>query len=715
MWLIERARNIITRFQEPVPRRLRGEVAQADPHRLFPGTMPFNPSVLITRKGMEVFDEMRRDDQVKAAMVFKKHAVLAGGWRIESPGDRPEDWEPAAFAREMLSNLEGTFEEALLSIMTNLDYGFSITEKIFTDDQGDLVIKALKTRRPHTFDFPQDEYGNVLSIQQQTTNGIQTYPREKFIHYAYQNEFGNPYGVSDLEACYRPWWFKANAYIWQGMLLERFGVPPVIAKYRNLDAQQVEILKDVLKNLQAATAAIVPFEDDPDDIDFWSPEMAGQVATVFKPAMDMYNVDIARGALMPGLLGLTPEQAVGSMARAKVIFDTFMYVRDFIASSLEERIVNEQILRPVLDLNFNLEDYPRFVLLPIDDGLQEELFKAWVELVKVGAVQSTLADEAHLRDLMDFPEREPDDEEEEPSDDEPESPEGAPEEFVMPTQGRMPQGEPVRREHTEAERRTVVFTELERMMDEVEARGVEKLVGVLRRAAQKLERPSSGLPQFTGRRSLETAFQELMTEAYAAGRRSVRRSELRRTTEAQEEEVIGLFSPQAALNYLRRKAVFISGVMSDRILQAVRNTLLAGLRAGETQDEQVQRVREVMRPWVDPAVSEPARVSTIVRTNVTEAFNVGRLAEFRNLGQRVVPQVQYSAILDSRTTEICRFLDERVFDLNDPALSRLTPPNHFNCRSILVPVTQDLIVTRAELVSRREAVRAEELAGEGFT
>src|SRR6266853_2010682 len=54
---------------------IRGEIAFADPRRLFPGAQPyatFNPSQLVGLKGMQVFDEMRRDDQVKAALAFKK-------------------------------------------------------------------------------------------------------------------------------------------------------------------------------------------------------------------------------------------------------------------------------------------------------------------------------------------------------------------------------------------------------------------------------------------------------------------------------------------------------------------------------------------------------------------------------------------------------------------------------------------------------------------
>ena len=52
---------------------------------------------------------------------------------------------------------------------------------------------------------------------------------------------------------------------------------------------------------------------------------------------------------------------------------------------------------------------------------------------------------------------------------------------------------------------------------------------------------------------------------------------------------------------------------------------------------------------------------------------------------------RYSAILDSRTTEVCRFLDGKIFKPTDPELASLTPPNHFNCRSSIVPLVVGVI------------------------
>lgn len=49
---------------------------------------------------------------------------------------------------------------------------------------------------------------------------------------------------------------------------------------------------------------------------------------------------------------------------------------------------------------------------------------------------------------------------------------------------------------------------------------------------------------------------------------------------------------------------------------------------------------------------------------------------------------RWSSILDARTTLGCRLLDDWVAPLSDPRMKALSPPRHFNCRAVLVPVWQ---------------------------
>jgi hypothetical protein len=376
------------------------ELSLADPLVLFDRGQfqQYNPNILVRTKGLKIFDSIRRDEQAKAALLFKKHMVTSSGWKIVPPtGKDANEHEPTMFIQDQLDNLKGTLEKNILSIMTALDYGYSITEKVFgTIDEGKysgkVGLSALKTRRPHSFTFKQDEHANIEYIVQTTLKGFIKLPPAKFVIYSYQSEFGNAYGVSDLDSAYRPWWFKDHAYKWLGMYLERFGIPPIFALY-NKDKYKgptLNKLKNALKNLQAATSGVIP-RGDKDDIELWTPEVAGQAARVFLPILEKYDTDIAKSILMPGQLGISPETSTGSQARAVKIFEMFMI---------------EQVVKPLFDLNYtNPDDLPSFKWNPIDDEANLELLKTWNDMVSGNIVINTPEDEAHVRASMKFPER----------------------------------------------------------------------------------------------------------------------------------------------------------------------------------------------------------------------------------------------------------------------------------------------------------------------
>jgi SPP1 gp7 family putative phage head morphogenesis protein len=54
----------------------------------------------------------------------------------------------------------------------------------------------------------------------------------------------------------------------------------------------------------------------------------------------------------------------------------------------------------------------------------------------------------------------------------------------------------------------------------------------------------------------------------------------------------------------------------------------------------------------------------------------------------VLPLLEYSAVMDKRTSEICRPLDGIIAPVNDPIWKRVAPLNHFNCRCMLLPLSE---------------------------
>lgn len=732
-------------FLDPQPAtiaRSLGEVAQADPSRGIFGkwkSTPYNPSELVSKKGMAVFDRMKKDDQVKAALLFKKHAVMAGGWKIEVPEGQPEEWEPAKFIEWTLKNgnqewdriLEASFDHALIEILTAIDYGFSITEKVLTPLEfgpfaGKIGLQALKTRKPHDFEFSTDEWGNLLQngIMQRQSGGNKDLPREKFLIYVYQHQFSNWYGESDLEAAYRPWWIKDNAYKWLAMLLERYGVPSVFFLYgQGYTDAQINALKKIAQNWQSATSGVI-HKPTKDALDTWAPELAKQ-AEIFINSLEKFDRDIARSILMPSLIGATSDGETGSYARSQTHFDLFMMIVDFVRLEVSA-VLNQQLVRPLTDINYDVDEYPYFCFNPIDTAKKVELLKEWLAAVKESVVEKQEGDEDHVRAILGFPEKNEADRK---------KPKPSPIHGMNPNNPFDPSQEKEEREEYTVKlnrqknkfERTVDFAQIESGLNRLEESTKEKVKEILSESREalisyvnrNLQRKPGIVKDLRLQRmgELQSTFREFFRASFEHGTQTLK-SELPKKF----KETGPSFVPADALKYLNEKALQVSGVLKEKLLSDAKQILLNAIKTGEPLATTIEKLNDLFDPYVgDPTVLvegdpiAPYRLETIIRTNATDAFNQGRLVQARDPEiVRFIRGMEYSAILDGRTTEICASLDGKIIRMGDPSLSRLSPPNHFNCRSILVPVTPDIEVDDAQFASQQEIGNALELAGTGF-
>lgn len=165
-----------------------------------------NPDELVGRKGMRIYRQMLADDQVKAALALKKHAILSTGWDVVPASDSPQDVEVAEFCAHVFTKMDGSLDDNLLSILSALQFGFSCSELVYRplisgQFTGKIGLRAIKTRKPDEFAFLVDAHDNLLE------NGIEQFGRKmpswKFVIFSAGKEFDNHYGTSDLRAAYR--------------------------------------------------------------------------------------------------------------------------------------------------------------------------------------------------------------------------------------------------------------------------------------------------------------------------------------------------------------------------------------------------------------------------------------------------------------------------------------------------------------------------------
>lgn len=77
----------------------------------------------------------------------------------------------------------------------------------------------------------------------------------------------------------------------------------------------------------------------------------------------------------------------------------------------------------------------------------------------------------------------------------------------------------------------------------------------------------------------------------------------------------------------------------------------------------------------------------LVRTEVNYISNQATMDSYKNSG--VVDKFKILATLDSRTSEICREMDGKVFNVSESQVSVNTPPFHVRCRTTTVPYFDD--------------------------
>lgn len=111
-----------------------------------------------------------------------------------------------------------------------------------------------------------------------------------------------------------------------------------------------------------------------------------------------------------------------------------------------------------------------------------------------------------------------------------------------------------------------------------------------------------------------------------------------------------------------------SSDVKNQVEIAVRTAVLEGL----TAQQAVAKVRGNYN------IAEK-RMVTFIRTSIQSATNMATVETFK---KNNIKKYKYLAILDSRTTQICKSLNGKIFKFGEGPF----PPVHYNCRSFIVPV-----------------------------
>ena len=661
---------------------------------------PYNPDPLVEGQSYRIYEEMRQDEQIKVTLSLKKDFAIGTGWKIDC-----ENEEITEFITNSLKNINETsgmdscFEDILRDILSSYDFGFSLSEPVWElrdFPEGKLYwYKTIKTRPPHGFTITLDDYGDVSRIDQYTDKGPLELDPKIFLHHVYQQEFGNPFGLSDLFSAHPAW--KAKKFIarFMNMYLERYASPTTVGKYKQgMTTNEIARFHAMLETIQQNTVITVP---ESAIVEFV--QSARDASDAYIKALDYFNLQIMRSILVPDLLGIGGAQTSGgSYALGEKHFRMFMGTVEKDRKSLARKFTLK-IVRPLVRANFG--DIPcEFQFIPFNDDNMAEYLKIWISAVNGKAFKPNPEEINYLRRSTGFPEGDvvevelpqpfgPNGQPVAPANKKPAENKPAPE---TKEQKLLSGGVMIFRQLTTYEAK-VDFAVVKQTMEtgeksitpQLEKAGKDIIVDFIDQIREKnivkrgsIQSLEAIQPKFLKplNNLIKGYFHTIFNQSVNLARKELFKDGTKKF--AAED-----FLPQEILDLLDEETFKIVGDYVTQVTKKGKNIIVQGIKDGVSEQELTAMLKEVM-------IGESEKwLATLVRTKTTEIMNDARKAYWENdpIAKQVVEAYQFSAIIDERTSEVCSELDGQIFE-QGAFIDKVTPPLHPNCRSLLVPVTR---------------------------
>ncbi len=251
---------------------------------------------------LKVVNEMRTDPTVAAALNVYRMMMTRVKWTVAPPAGASEtDKERAEFAQSCMDDMEGSWKQFISEVITYLDYGFSVQEKVFRrrltrngskHNDGLVGLRKIAPRSQDTirhWNFTDDgrelvsisqsllhiESGARYMANTDQKNGMIEIPRSKFMLFSVDSVKGNPEGKSLLKSVYLP--YKQLTMLKEQLLLgiakDLAAVPIVFLPPELMDADAApekkaayQAYQTLVNNVAAGTqrGIVMPMMYDPE-------------------------------------------------------------------------------------------------------------------------------------------------------------------------------------------------------------------------------------------------------------------------------------------------------------------------------------------------------------------------------------------------------------------------------------------------------------------
>lgn len=651
---------------------------------------PWNPDDLYQKTGdYSIYEEMLQDDQVSVCLQLKKDLVIGAGFDIQ-PGDEGQE-EVVEFLKEALvDNPSSTLDDDIEEILSAYEFGFSLTEKVFeVGGDGMLRLKKLYTRDPNSWLIHTDTKGLVEKIQQRSTpEGDKTIEPKSLIHFVNKPKFQNHYGQSDLRAAYAAWFAKRQCFKYLAIFMEKAASPIPVGRYEKTAPQSaVDKLFQILKKFQTKTAITIPKDVE---VEFLEAKSDGEV---FHKAINLFNMFIGRALFIPDLVGFQGSETGGgsySLGKDQIkLF--FQHIQR--RKAQVEKALNRHLIIPICLYNFgDLKKFPKIVLKPVDDERAFELAKLWLEAVKGNTFKANDEEVNYFRSLVKFPEGDVEHNQPMPQliddksnpvndelqdtddDDKPRKAGDDPKEGVA----KFAKLSDLPGDYKKKVDFKAIKTKLDFYQNSIMAETQPVIKKIFRDLQDQIEKKK--ILQNQNAERIDTLSLKYLKELKQIIKGNLfdlyKESQIQAAKELDKREFASPIPADKFLEVLEAETFQYVGDWSYMITKKARVELLKAMKDGLP----LSTVFEALD--IDGNALSETSLERFSRTKITEVMNRGR-KDYFDEGD-IVQGYQYSAILDDRTSQICETLNGKIFTKE----SAPTPPMHWNCRSVLIPITK---------------------------
>jgi SPP1 gp7 family putative phage head morphogenesis protein len=141
----------------------------------------------------------------------------------------------------------------------------------------------------------------------------------------------------------------------------------------------------------------------------------------------------------------------------------------------------------------------------------------------------------------------------------------------------------------------------------------------------------------------------------------------------------------------RFSQVVRQGLLTGETTPSIAKRLIGSLQFGE----EAKTVRQLVAAGGQATAVADNQIITLVRTSINQVANTASQQVYE-ANQDITKKYRYVATLDTRTSAICRALDGQEFEYGKGP----TPPSHFNCRSVTVPIIDPDILPPSTTATR---------------